>query len=72
MSVSYLDTSRPDEFISVSDLESIGEASKASCDSVDCKIMTTTAIYETYPVCDAVDCTSPTDGGAAAEEGFVK
>lgn len=67
VSVSYLDTSRPDELILVSDFESIGEASCASCESVEYKMMTTTAMYETKPVCDVVDCTSPTDGGAAAE-----
>lgn len=55
----------------MSDFESACDASGATCDSVCDGTITTAAMYETGPVCDAVDCAAPTDGGATAEEGML-
>lgn len=57
----------PDETILVSDLSSAGEASELACESKYEGTMTSTVMYETVPVCDAVDCARPSDGGAAYE-----
>lgn len=72
MSVSNFDASRPDEFILVSDFESMGEASNATCSSKILDSITTAAIYETEPVRDAVDKTTPTVDGATVEEGIFE
>lgn len=44
------DATSPDEFILVSDFESAGEASDITVLAVISGTITTTAIYETYPV----------------------
>lgn len=56
-----LDVSPPDELILVPDLETAGEAPKATKDSVNSGPMTTAAMYETEPVREALDCATPTD-----------
>lgn len=62
-----LEATSPDEFILVSDLEPAGEAPLITCSSVEENCITATAIYETGPVCDAVNCAAPPDKGATAE-----
>lgn len=69
VSVTDFKPTSPDELILVPDFESAGEASEATKKSVDDGTMTTAAMYETGPVCEAVDLSAPTDNGAAAEVG---
>lgn len=68
MSVTNFDATSPDEFISVSDLETAGEASEATRESVKEGTITAAAIYETGPVCEAGDRAPPTDDGKTSEE----
>lgn len=53
--------------MSVSDFETAGEASNATCDSVVGGTITAAAIYETVPVKNALDKAAPTDKGATVE-----
>lgn len=55
----------------VSDLETAGDASEATCESVEDGTITASAIYETGPVCEAVICATPIDVGATEEEGIL-
>lgn len=52
----------------MSDFETAGEASEATCKSVVDGTITAAAMYETVPVCMALDCAAPTDKGAASED----
>lgn len=70
--VTELDPASPDEFILVSDFEPEVEASCAPKESVLEKSLTTTAMYNSDPVWEVVDCTSPSEDGKAGPDGLIK
>lgn len=59
MSVPNLIVTSPDELILVSDLEPAGDASEVTGIAVKSGTITATAMYETCPVCKAVDKATP-------------